>query len=146
MEEGTQRWVGNMEVTVSLPVTCDELCPVRDILAWVGDKWSTLVISNLACGPMRFNALRRKIDGISQRMLTETLKKLEWNGVVSRTVYPTIPPKVEYALTPLGETLVAPVQTLVNWALEHRSEIQSARQNYEKAQATPPQPFVRPAE
>jgi len=103
-------------------------CPaVREILNRVGDKWSVLVIVLLADGPKRFSELRRAIEGISQRMLTLTLRGLERDGLVTRTLYPTIPPRVDYELTRLGRTLLGPVQTLAAWAVKHRVEIQEAR-------------------
>lgn len=100
---------------------------VREVLNRVGDKWSVLIVSLLGEQPRRFNELRRMIQGISQRMLTLTLRGLERDGLVSRTIFPTIPPRVEYALTPLGRTLLAPVQALAEWAEVHRLEIQEAR-------------------
>jgi DNA-binding HxlR family transcriptional regulator len=100
---------------------------VREILNRVGDKWSVLVIVLLADGPKRFSELRRAIEGISQRMLTLTLRGLERDGLVTRTLYPTIPPRVDYELTRLGRTLLGPVQTLAAWAVKHRVEIQEAR-------------------
>lgn len=125
-----------MAVTVALPaVETDPDCPVRSILDRVGDKWTALVISNLAAGPLRFTELKRRVERISQRMLTNTLRGLERDGIVTRTVYPTIPPKVEYALTALGVTLLEPVQALVGWALDHRSEVATARGRYEERKA-----------
>jgi DNA-binding HxlR family transcriptional regulator len=86
----------------------------------------------LGNGPRRFSELRRMIEGISQRMLTLTLRGLERDGLVTRTIYPTIPPRVEYALTPLGQTLLVPVQALAHWAQEHRPEIQQARDTFDR--------------
>jgi DNA-binding HxlR family transcriptional regulator len=106
----------------------DDACPaVREILNRVGDKWSVLVIVLLRDGPKRFSELRRTIEGISQRMLTLTLRGLERDGLVTRTLYPTIPPRVDYGLTGLGRTLLEPLQALAAWAAEHRLEIQEAR-------------------
>ncbi|RYF34464.1 MAG: transcriptional regulator [Cytophagaceae bacterium] len=128
-----------MAVTIALPAAeTDPDCPVRSILDRVGDKWTALVISNLAEGPLRFTELKRRIERISQRMLTETLRGLERDGMVTRTVYPTIPPKVEYTLTPLGETLLAPVQALVRWALDNRAQVSTARQCYDRRLAQAP--------
>jgi DNA-binding HxlR family transcriptional regulator len=107
--------------------TSERCLAVREVLNRVGDKWSVLIVSLLGEQPRRFNELRRMIQGISQRMLTLTLRGLERDGLVSRTIFPTIPPRVEYALTPLGRTLLAPVQALAEWAGEHREEIQNAR-------------------
>jgi DNA-binding HxlR family transcriptional regulator len=100
----------------------------------VGDKWSVLVVSLLGNGPCRFSELRRTIEGISQRMLTLTLRGLERDGLVTRTVFPTTPPKVEYALAPLGRTLLEPVRALALWAETHRDEIQTARERFDRAE------------
>jgi DNA-binding HxlR family transcriptional regulator len=104
---------------------------VREVLNRVGDKWSVLVIALLEGGPKRFNELRRSIDGISQRMLTLTVRGLERDGLLTRTIYPTIPPRVDYELTRLGQTLLEPVQALAAWAAEHRVEIQEARERHD---------------
>lgn len=107
-------------------------CPaIREVLNRVGDKWSVLIVGLLADGSKRFSELRRTIEGISQRMLTLTLKGLERDGLVTRTVYPTIPPRVEYQLTKLGRTLRKPIQALAKWAQENREEIQKARNRYD---------------
>lgn len=105
---------------------------VREVLNRVGDKWSVLVVALLQQGPQRFSALKRAIEGISQRMLTLTLRGLERDGLVTRTVFPSIPPRVEYALTPLGETLLAPVLALAAWATDHREDIQAARDRFDR--------------
>src|SRR5216684_9037543 len=100
-------------------------CHAREMLARVGDKWSVYVIHVLGdAGTLRFNELRGRVAGISQRMLTVTLRGMERDGLVTRTVYPEVPPRVEYALTPLGETLLEPIQGLAEWAAEHRTSIQ----------------------
>lgn len=107
-------------------------CPaVRDVLARVGDKWSVQIIAMLGDGAMRFNELRKAIEGVSQRMLTLTLRNLERDGLVTRTVFPEIPPRVEYELTRLGETLLEPVSALAEWAAEHRTTIQDARTTFD---------------
>lgn len=109
-----------------------DACPaVRDVLDRVGDKWSVLIIGMLGQGPRRFSELRRAIEGISQRMLTLTLRGLERDGLVTRTVQPIVPPRVDYALTPLGATLLEPILALASWAAEHRAEIQAARERYD---------------
>jgi DNA-binding HxlR family transcriptional regulator len=108
---------------------------VREILKRVGDKWSVFIVVTLGEGPLRFNELRRSIEGISQRMLTLTLRGLERDGLVSRTVYPTVPPRVEYALTKVGRTLLEPVQALASWAEEHRFEITAARDRRDEGSA-----------
>ncbi|QWP77090.1 helix-turn-helix transcriptional regulator [Lysobacter sp. K5869] len=100
---------------------------VLDVLGRIGDKWTVMVVGALAAGPQRFNAMRRGIDGISHRMLTLTLRTLERDGLVSRTVHPSVPPAVEYELTALGRSLIGPLRGLADWALEHRDEIQAAR-------------------
>jgi len=109
-----------------------ECLAVREVLSRVGDKWSVLVVSLLGAGPLRFSELRRSVEGISQRMLTLTLRGLERDGLVSRTVHPTLPPSVEYALTPLGQTLLEPVHALSTWALENRTRIQAARERFDQ--------------
>ncbi len=102
-------------------------CPSRQILDRIGDKWTVLVIGALSEGPRRFNDLAREIDGISQKMLTQTLRALERDGLVLRTQYLEIPPRVEYRLTPLGHSLRAPLTALENWATAHIDEIIAAR-------------------
>ena len=102
----------------------------RQALALIADKWAVLVITTLADGTRRYNALRRELDGVSQKMLTQTLRDLECNGLVERTVYPDMPPRVEYGLTPLGRTLVDALTVLRDWADEHYHEVEAARQRY----------------
>lgn len=104
---------------------------VASVLARVGDKWSVLVIMMLGDGPRRFNELKRMIGGVSQRMLTLTLRGLERDGLVTRTVYPTIPPRVDYDLTELGRGLSEPVKALGKWALDHLPQIQTAREKFD---------------
>ena len=104
---------------------------VREVLNRVGDKWSVLVVSLLRDGPKRFTELRNLIEGISQRMLTLTLRGLERDGLVTRTVFPTIPPRVDYELTKLGRSLLDPVSTLGLWARRNRAAIQQARQRFD---------------
>ncbi|MFE5853098.1 MULTISPECIES: winged helix-turn-helix transcriptional regulator [unclassified Streptomyces] len=108
-----------------------EDCEVRQILDRIADKWSLLVIALLDSRVLRFTELRREIDGISQRMLTVTLRQLERDGLVSRTVHPVVPPRVEYALTPLGCTLHTTIRSLVTWTEEHQNEIAGARAAYD---------------
>ncbi|HYI02589.1 helix-turn-helix domain-containing protein [Hyalangium sp.] len=107
----------------------------REVLNRVGDKWSVLVVSFLGGGPLRFNELRRTIEGISQRMLTLTLRGLERDGLVTRTLYPSVPPRVDYELTELGRTLLEPVRVLAAWADKHRFMIQEARDRYDQKDA-----------
>jgi DNA-binding HxlR family transcriptional regulator len=104
---------------------------VREVLNRVGDKWSVLLVVLLGDGPKRFSELRRSIEGISQRMLTLTLKGLERDGLVTRTVYPTVPPRVEYQLTIQGHTLLEPIVALAKWAEQHREKIQAARERFD---------------
>ncbi|QFG24439.1 helix-turn-helix domain-containing protein [Actinomadura sp. WMMB 499] len=107
-------------------------CEVRQILDRIADKWSLLVIAllNQRCS-LRFTELRRNIDGISQRMLTRTLRHLERDGLVRRTVHPTVPPRVDYELTPMGETLHSTIRALVTWTEEHQNAIAAARTAYD---------------
>jgi DNA-binding HxlR family transcriptional regulator len=105
---------------------------VASVLARVGDKWSVLVIMLLGDGPRRFNELKRMIGGISQRMLTLTLRGLERDGLVKRTVFPTIPPRVDYELTDLGRGLSKPVKALGQWAHEHQPQITHARERFDQ--------------
>ncbi|WP_407495760.1 winged helix-turn-helix transcriptional regulator [Pseudooceanicola sp. MF1-13] len=110
--------------------------PCEDIaatLSLVGDKWSMLIVMYLSAGPCRFNELKRKIGSITQRMLTLTLRKLEREGLVIRTIYPEVPPRVEYALTDLGHSLFKPVQELGLWALSHQTDLKRARAEYDRA-------------
>ena len=104
---------------------------VGDVLARVGDKWTVFVVRLLADRPMRFNELKRAVDGISQRMLTLTLRGLERDGLVTRTVYPTVPPRVDYELTDLGQTLITMLQGLGEWAIANRPTIVAARAAYD---------------
>jgi DNA-binding HxlR family transcriptional regulator len=104
---------------------------VGSVLSRVGDKWSILIVMTLREGPRRFNDLKRSIDGISQQMLTRALRGLERDGMVSRTLYPTIPPQVEYDLTPLGHSLSEPVIALGRWAMAHMAEIDAARKGFD---------------
>ncbi|PYE89755.1 winged helix-turn-helix transcriptional regulator [Phyllobacterium leguminum] len=102
-------------------------CPIREVLDRVGDTWSILVIFNLQEHPLRFNALRRCIEGISQRMLTVTLRSLERDGLVARRVKPVSPPEVEYSLTELGASLAGPIDALGSWGARHRAALRAAR-------------------
>jgi DNA-binding HxlR family transcriptional regulator len=104
---------------------------VSDVLARIGDKWSVLVVSRLGEKQLRFNELRRSIGGISQRMLTLTLRGLERDGLITRTLFPTIPPRVDYALTPLGRDLLEPVSALGDWAIRNQEKIARAREAFD---------------
>ncbi len=111
----------------------DSQCPVRDVLDRIGDKWSTLILITLAQGPHRFSAVQRAIPDISKRMLTQTFRDLERDGLIARTVFPTKPPSVEYCLTPLGETLLEPLTVLVRWANRSHAAIKNARSAFDEA-------------
>jgi DNA-binding HxlR family transcriptional regulator len=106
-------------------------CPTRLVLDRIADKWAVLVLGLLGDGPVRFNQLRRQIEGISQKMLSQTLKSLERDGLVSRKVIPTVPVKVEYSITPLGETLSATVDGLRIWAETHIEKVLMAQRQYD---------------
>ncbi|WP_317160781.1 winged helix-turn-helix transcriptional regulator [[Mycobacterium] appelbergii] len=112
--------------------TADRDAMVRDILGRIGDKWSVIVICKLGASPLRFNELKRRVDGITQRMLSATLRALERDGIVSRTVHPTVPPQVEYALTDTGHGLLKVVQSLAYWTEDHVEVISAARDEYDR--------------
>jgi len=135
MEDGTWKSVSSSADTErdydAFQWDAREDCEVRQILDRIADKWSLLAIALLEKRTLRFGELRREIDGISQRMLTVTLRQLERDGLVRRTIYPVIPPRVEYELTPLGSTLHATIQALVSWTEEHQDEITAARTDYD---------------
>jgi len=118
----------------------EECGAISQILSRIGDKWTVLVVSMLGDGPMRFNEIRREIGGISQRMLTLTLRGLERDGLVTRTVFPTVPPRVDYELTKLGRTLLGPINDIAMWARANRAEIADARTVYDKTAAQSPKP------
>ncbi|MCW2495657.1 helix-turn-helix domain-containing protein [Jatrophihabitans sp.] len=109
---------------------------ISDMLARIGDKWSLLIVSTLGERPLRFNELRRQVDDISQKMLSSTLKVLERDGLVSRSVLPSVPPQVEYALTDLGRELLRPVAALAEWTAANTARIVAARAEYD-ARVTP---------
>ena len=126
----------SLKKIITVPAAGFGLCPVRDILARIGDKWSLLSIMHLgSTDSLRFNELRKRIDGISQRMLTVTLRALETDGLVVRTVYAEVPPRVDYALTELGQSLLGAVIELGNWAAAHAPAIAAARQRMAVAAA-----------
>lgn len=121
VEEGTLNRVTHNDVR----------CELRDVLDRVGDKWSVLVMDLLGHGPRRYSQLQRDIEGISQRMLTLTLRSLERDGLVTRTVTPTSPPRVDYALTEVGQTLSVEVGSLLRWAELHREYVAASRATYD---------------
>jgi DNA-binding HxlR family transcriptional regulator len=133
MNQIVERAAGERVLMIDgVPMSMDD-CPVRDVLDSVGGKWTTLMILGLADGPRRFSELRRFIPDISQRMLTQTLRDLQRDGYITRTVYPTQPPSVEYALTPLGHSFLALVRSLVQWSTQNHAAIRAARTAYDAA-------------
>ncbi|GHC80404.1 transcriptional regulator [Nocardiopsis terrae] len=126
--------VGHTEVTTAPVVSCGEQhedCGIREVLDRIGDKWSVLIVVELARGVHRFRQLQRAVPGISQRMLTLTVRRLERDGLVTRTVHPTVPPQVEYELTAMGHSLTHLVRALADWSAEHRDAIAQARQEWD---------------
>jgi DNA-binding HxlR family transcriptional regulator len=114
-----------------------DACRTRVVLEIVGDKWSLLVVRNLRNGPRRFTELKRSIDGISQRMLTVTLRSLERDGILTRTVHDVMPPHVSYELTPMGVTLREAAAPLLEWSIAHLAQIDDARANYDTRDTGP---------
>ncbi|MBE0462189.1 MAG: winged helix-turn-helix transcriptional regulator [Halomonadaceae bacterium] len=125
------------EITASEEIVLEQPCPIRDVLDRIGDQWSLLILEALAPGTLRFNALMREIGDISKQMLSRTLKQLEQDGFITRTLYPEVPPRVEYTLTPLGHSFLEPMQQLVAWADTHHRTIVAARLRYQTAQTKP---------
>lgn len=121
----------DLEARGITPECIETIGLVRDVLARVGDKWTVLVITALAPGPLRFTALHGQVAGISQRMLSQTLRLLTKDGLVTRTAYAEVPPRVEYALTPLGRSLSDAVDGLVHWVREHQTEVIRNRTDFE---------------
>jgi DNA-binding HxlR family transcriptional regulator len=119
-------------IVCGVPMDIDN-CPVRDVMDNIGGKWNSLMILSLADGPLRFSQLRRLIPDISQRMLTQTLRDLQRDGYLSRTVYPTQPPSVEYGLTDLGRSFLAILKPFVDWSLENHAAIRRARAEFDAA-------------
>lgn len=115
-------------------------CPSRTSLAKIANKWTAMIVIALDAGPLRFGALRNAVDGISAKVLTETLRDLERDGIVSRTMYNEMPPRVEYQLTPLGQTLRQPLTALGRWAEEHIGDVLRAREDYDQ-RTDPPVPL-----
>lgn len=118
------------------PHLSEDCRAVSDILQRVGDKWTVLVVGKLGEGPLRFNELRHAVGGISQKMLTTTLRGLERDGFVTRTVFPTIPPRVDYELTALGRELLDPVAALGDWARRNTGRVKAARDRFDSASAS----------
>lgn len=114
-------------------------CPSRRLLDRIGDRWTVLIIGTLSEGPRRFSEVRRSVNGISQKMLTQTLRGLERDGLVTRTVFAEVPPRVEYELTAAGETLREPLKALERWSIEHFGHVAASRETYDDtALAVPP--------
>jgi DNA-binding HxlR family transcriptional regulator len=135
-QEGTVLVPEHTQVTAPhLDHASSDCRAVSQVLARVGDKWSVLIVSLLGEGPRRFNEIKRMVGGISQRMLTLTLRGLERDGLVTRTVFPTIPPRVDYELTDLGRSLWVPVEALGKWAREQQPQIQAAQQRFDRRAA-----------
>src|SRR5579863_1839114 len=133
LQDGTFLGVANMDVTTARkPDGAHADCrKINQVLARVGDKWSVLIVMQLADGALRFSEIKRRINGVSQRMLTLTLRGLERDGLVTRTVFPTVPPRVDYALTPLGRDLLQPVSALGAWAIRNQPKIARAREQFD---------------
>jgi len=125
-----------MQVSELQPDPYDRNCPSRTILDRIGDRWTVLVVGSLTGGPMRFSELSRRIDGVSQKMLTQTLRGLERDGLVTRTVHAEVPPRVEYELTAIGRTLTEPLAALDSWARAHFDDVVRSREAYDAAQAS----------
>lgn len=113
----------------------DANCPTRLVLSRIADKWTVLVVTALEDGTKRFSELQREVGGVSQKMLTQTLRGLERDGLLTRTVYPSVPPKVEYALTPLGQTLVSLLDAIRGWSETHIEAVLRAQAAYDEANA-----------
>lgn len=131
--------LGNTAVptTLSHEQVLEEACPLREVLDRVGGKWSVQILVAVVRGPIRFTELERAIEGISRRMLTLTLRNLERDGLLKRTIYPTVPPKVEYAATPMATELHAHLVGLTTWAERHRADVAAARRSYDLTTSTP---------
>lgn len=125
-------------MTLHRSTACDAAaCPVRDVLDRLGDRWTVLVLKELAGGTLRFGEIKSRIADVSQRMLAQTLRRLEQDGLVSRRVFPTIPPRVDYTLTELGRSLLVPLDEMVRWAVEHHDAVRAARAAYVPPAAQP---------
>src|SRR6202046_3290865 len=139
LQEGTSEVLEHTEVTVTdrphLHPESSDCRAVSSVLARVGDKWTVLIVALLGDGPKRFNEIKRMVGGISQRMLTLTLRGLERDGLVTRTVFPTIPPRVDYELTELGRSLWPPVEALGAWARQQQPQIEAARRRFDQRTA-----------
>ncbi len=118
-------------MTLHRSTACDaDECPIRDVLDRLGDRWTVLVLKTLEGGTLRFTEIRNRIEDVSQRMLAQTLRRLEQDGLVERKVYPTIPPRVDYTLTDLGLSMLVPLRAMVQWAVDNHEAIRTARAAY----------------
>ena len=125
-----------MQHAAGVNAAFDHPCPIRDVLDRIGDQWSFLVLESLAERTLRFNELSREIGDISKQMLSRTLKRLEMDGFVQRTIYAEVPPRVEYRLTDLGRGFLVPMQALVQWADAHHEQVCKSRRAYRSAAET----------
>ena len=132
MQDGTFSTPGHLDVTTTRGDVFAAACPTRQLLDRIADKWSTLVLIVLGQGPIRFNALKQRVDGVSQKMLSQTLKSLERDGLVSRSVVASVPVSVTYAVTPLGMTLMAAMQSMIDWAETRMPEVAAAQADYDR--------------
>jgi DNA-binding HxlR family transcriptional regulator len=114
----------------------DRGCPSRKLLDRIGDRWTVLVVGTLGDGPRRFSEIQTAVDGVSQKMLTQTLRTLERDGLVERTVFAQVPPRVDYELTPTGRSLLAPLLALTAWATEHMTEVVGAQNDYDREKSS----------
>lgn len=118
-------------MTLHRSTACDaDLCPIRDVLDRLGDRWTVLVLKELDAGTLRFSEIKARISDVSQRMLSQTLRRLEQDGLVSRRVFPTIPPRVDYTLTDLGRSLMTPLGEMVRWAVANHDRVRASRAAY----------------
>ncbi|MCU1682535.1 MAG: HxlR family transcriptional regulator [Amycolatopsis sp.] len=113
----------------------DKNCPTRQLLDRIGDQWTVLIIGAVSAGPLRFTEIGKRVEGISQKVLTQTLRSLVRDGMLTRTAYATIPPRVDYELTDLGRDLVAPLAMLTTWAQDHMDQVVVAREAFDSEQA-----------
>nr|WP_314434860.1 helix-turn-helix domain-containing protein [uncultured Brevundimonas sp.] len=137
MQDGTFHSPGHSDETWTRGDVFASQCPTRQLLDRIADKWSTLILISLGQGPIRFNELKRRIEGVSQKMLSQTLKSLERDGLVSRTVVATVPVTVTYAVTPLGRGLIASMQAMIDWAETQMPEVAQAQADYDRRTSDP---------
>ena len=142
MQEGTANTSGHPQETSSRPCETGwagdvyaKNCPTRLLLDRIADKWTVLLLTTLSTGPLRFNALKRRVEGVSQKMLSQTLRQLERDGLVTRSVEATVPVSVTYAITPLGETLVLALQPVIDWAESRMPLVAQAQTAFDRKNA-----------